>query len=46
MNVPHKIYNTVLKPTVVKQGAYVYVLPETRTPQQLFGSFDVPRVNG
>ena len=46
VNVPHRFYDTVLKPTVVKQGAYVYVLPETRTPQQLFGSFDVPRVNG
>ena len=42
VNVPHKFYNAVLKPTVTKHGAYVYVLPETRTPQQLFGSFDVP----
>ncbi len=42
VNVPHKFYNTVLKPTVLRGGAYVYVLPETKTPQQLFGSFDVP----
>lgn len=42
VNVPHDFYNKVLKPTVTKQGAYVYVLPETRAPQQLFGSFDVP----
>lgn len=42
VNVPHDFYNKVLKPTVTKQGAYVYVLPETRSPQQLFGSFDVP----
>jgi len=42
VNVPHKFYNAVLKPTVAKQGAFVYVLPETRTPQQQFGSFDVP----
>jgi hypothetical protein len=42
VNVPHAFYNGVLKPTVMKQGAYVYVLPETRPPQQLFGSFDVP----
>jgi lipoprotein-anchoring transpeptidase ErfK/SrfK len=41
VNVPHKFYDTVLKPTVVKQGAFVYVLPETRTPQQQFGSYDV-----
>jgi hypothetical protein len=27
---------------VSKQGAFVYVLPETKTPQQQFGSFDVP----
>jgi hypothetical protein len=42
VNVPHKFYDGVLKPTVMKQGAYVYVLPETKTPQQQFGSFDVP----
>lgn len=42
VNVPHDFYNKVLKPTVTKQGAYVYVLPETKSPQQLFGSFDVP----
>jgi hypothetical protein len=42
VNVPHKFYNAVLKPSVMKYGAFVYVLPETRTPQQLFGSYDVP----
>jgi hypothetical protein len=42
VNVPHAFYNNVLRPTVTKHGAYVYVLPETRTPQQQFGSFDVP----
>lgn len=41
VNVPHKFYNGVLKPSVMKYGAFVYVLPETRTPQQLFASFDV-----
>ena len=41
VNVPQAFYNGVLKPTVLKQGAYVYVLPETKTPQQLFGSVDV-----
>ena len=41
VNVPPQFYNSVLKPTVTKHGAYVYVLPETRTPQQQFGSFDV-----
>jgi lipoprotein-anchoring transpeptidase ErfK/SrfK len=42
VNVPHAFYNGVLKPTVLKNGAFVYVLPESRSPQQLFGSFDVP----
>lgn len=41
VNVPPKFYNSVLKPTVVKNGAFVYVLPETKSPQQLFGSVDV-----
>jgi hypothetical protein len=41
VNVPHKFYDSVLKPTVVKHGAFVYVLPETKTPQQQFGSYDV-----
>lgn len=41
VNVPHKFYNSVLKPSVTKYGAFVYVLPETKTPQQLFASFDV-----
>jgi hypothetical protein len=42
VNVPPDFYNKVLRPTVHKHGAYVYVLPETRGPQQMFGSFDVP----
>jgi hypothetical protein len=43
VNVPPQFYNGVLRPTVTKYGAYVYVLPETRTPQQQFGSYDVSR---
>ena len=42
VNVPPAFYDKVLYPNVLKKGAYVYVLPETRTPQQLFGSYDVP----
>lgn len=42
VNVPPRFFDGVLKPAVGKSGAYVYVLPETRTPQQQFGSFDVP----
>jgi hypothetical protein len=40
INLPVSFYEGVLSPTVRKYGAIVYVLPETRTPQQLFGSFD------
>jgi hypothetical protein len=46
VNVPPSFYNGVLKPTVTKYGAFVYVLPETKTPQQLFGSFNVPATKG
>ncbi|NML44104.1 hypothetical protein HHL11_10115 [Ramlibacter sp. G-1-2-2] len=42
VNVPAGFYNSVLHPTVRKYGAVVYVLPETKTPQQAFGSFEVP----
>jgi hypothetical protein len=31
----------MLWPTVRKYGAIVYVLPETRTPHQQFGAYDV-----
>ncbi|MBC5764092.1 hypothetical protein [Ramlibacter albus] len=41
VNVPIAFYNSVLKPSVGKKGAYVYVLPETRSVQKVFGSFDV-----
>ena len=35
--------NVVLVPTTVqtKQGAIIYVLPEVKTAQQVFGAFDV-----
>ena len=42
VNVPPPFFNSVLWPMVSKTGAVIYVLPETRTPQQQFGSFDVP----
>ncbi|GAB3645441.1 L,D-transpeptidase [Ramlibacter alkalitolerans] len=45
VNVPPQFYNSVLRPTVVKYGAYVYVLPETRTPQQQFGAYDVTKAS-
>ena len=42
INLPVTFYETVLSPAVRQFGAIVYVLPETRSPQQLFGSYDVP----
>lgn len=41
INLPAKFFNGVLWPTVRKNGAIVYVLPETRTPHQQFGAYDV-----
>nr|WP_299766110.1 hypothetical protein [Ramlibacter sp.] len=41
VNLPVTFYEGVLSPTVKQTGAIVYVLPETRTPQQVFGSWDV-----
>jgi len=42
VNVPPDFYDRVLKPAAGKRRVYVYVLPETTTPQQVFGSADVP----
>jgi hypothetical protein len=41
VNLPVHFFEQVLSPTVKKTGAIVYVLPETRTPQEVFGSWDV-----
>lgn len=41
INLPVAFYEQVLAPTVKRHGAIVYVLPETRSPQQQFGSYDV-----
>jgi hypothetical protein len=41
INLPPEFYEQVLRPAVVQHGAIVYVLPETRSPQQQFGSYDV-----
>lgn len=42
INLPPAFYEHVLSPTVHKYGAVIYVLPETRTPGELFGAYDVP----
>ncbi|WP_205959656.1 hypothetical protein [Ramlibacter humi] len=41
INLPTAFYEQVLAPTVKRHGAVVYILPETRTPQQQFGLYDV-----
>jgi hypothetical protein len=41
INLPVAFYEKVLRPTVTRYGAIVYVLPETRSPQEQFGSYDV-----
>ncbi len=41
INLPRAFYETVVAPTVRNGGAIIYVLPETRTPQQQFGAYDV-----
>jgi len=43
INLPTAFYEQVLAPTVRASGAIIYVLPETRPPQQVFGSYDVER---
>ena len=43
INLPVTFYEDVLSPTVKQHGAIVYVLPETRPAQKVFGSFDVPQ---
>lgn len=41
INLPVSFYENVLSTTVKQLGAVVYVLPETRSPKKVFGSFDV-----
>ena len=41
INLPAAFYEQVLAPTVRNEGAIIYVLPETRSAQQVFGSFDI-----
>ena len=36
INVPVNFYNNVLRPAMTESGAVVYVLPETRSWQQVF----------
>ncbi len=46
INVPAAFYDAVLRPMFAMQRAMVYVLPEVRTLQQVFGSYDVAAAHG
>ena len=41
INMPPKFYETVLRPTVKKYGAIVYVIPEVKSIQKVLGAYDV-----
>jgi len=41
INVPAKFFENVVHPTFTGTNGIVYVLPETRSPQKVFGSYDV-----
>lgn len=41
INVPVKFYQNVVSPTFTGTGGIVYVLPETRSAREVFGSYDV-----
>lgn len=41
INVPVMFYETHVRPTVAKQPAVVYVLPEVKSVREVFGSYDV-----
>ena len=41
INVPEKFYANVVSPTFKSTDGVVYVLPETQSPQKVFGSYDV-----
>jgi hypothetical protein len=41
INVPVAFYESVVRPTFARQRAVVYVLPEVKSVQQVFGAYDV-----
>ena len=46
VNVPVAFYNTHIRPVFAKRRAIVYVLPEIKTLQQVFKSYDVAAKHG
>lgn len=41
INVPTKFYENVVRPAFTGTNGVVYVLPETKSPRDVFGSYDV-----
>ena len=41
INVPVKFYENVVSPSFTGTNGIVYILPETRTAREVFGSYDV-----
>ena len=41
INVPVSFYETYIRPAATKRRAIIYVLPEVRSLQQVFGAYDV-----
>lgn len=41
INLPVSFYENTVSPAVKQQGAVIYVLPDVKTVQQVFGAFDV-----
>jgi hypothetical protein len=46
INVPAGFYDKVVSPAFTGTSGVVYILPETRSAQEVFGSYDVPPANG
>lgn len=41
INVPAKFFDHVVRPAFIKSNGIVYVLPETKSAREVFGSYDV-----
>ena len=45
INVPVDFYNAYIQPTFAARKAVVYVLPELKSMEQVFGAYDVAKLN-
>lgn len=46
INVPPAFYNKVVSPAFTGTNGIVYILPETRSAREVFGSYEVPAAKG